>query len=333
LILALLPLLLALLILLAAPASTAAQSTAASPPEGIPLSLFLAEIDRLIAEVSAVVTAVDAQQVAATIPERWRVLAAGQRVDVSAGWLSAALTEAPRQPDQWRATRDAIRRRLIAVREQAAALADADGAQARARARTTVETILARVEFQQSAASRWAERLQQRIGKWFEELWARLGGGGAAGRTAAVALAWAAALAALLGLGFWLARTIAERPRGASLDLGPEAGARPRARELALRALAEARAGNARESVRIGYNAAVVRLEEQGAWGVEDARTPREYLRILQNSDARHASMLDLTQRFEQIWYGNRTVAADDTPRVTAHLEALGCLRPGERAI
>ena len=43
--------------------------------------------------------------------------------------------------------------------------------------------------------------------------------------------------------------------------------------------------------------------------------------------------LLDLTQRFERIWYGNRPVADDDASRVTAHLEELGCLRPGERVI
>jgi hypothetical protein len=42
---------------------------------------------------------------------------------------------------------------------------------------------------------------------------------------------------------------------------------------------------------------------------------------------------MDLTQRFEEIWYGDRVVSPDDTSRVTAHLEALGCLRPGERAM
>jgi hypothetical protein len=54
---------------------------------------------------------------------------------------------------------------------------------------------------------------------------------------------------------------------------------------------------------------------------------------MLEAGDRRRPLMLDLTQRFEQIWYGNRAVSADDTPRVTAHLETLGCLRPGERAI
>jgi hypothetical protein len=47
----------------------------------------------------------------------------------------------------------------------------------------------------------------------------------------------------------------------------------------------------------------------------------------------RRPVMLDLTQRFEQIWYGNRAASKDDVQCVTAHLETLGCLHAGERAM
>jgi hypothetical protein len=43
--------------------------------------------------------------------------------------------------------------------------------------------------------------------------------------------------------------------------------------------------------------------------------------------------MLDLTQRFEQIWYGNRPASVDDAQSAAVHLETLGCLHAGERAI
>ena len=219
------------------------------------------------------------------------------------------------------------------MRDEVAAAGDANGARSRAHARSAIESILARSEFQQSAASRWREQLQERVGKWFEDLWARFGRGRGTARGTALVFAWAAALAALIGLGFWLARTIADRPRGAALGLGAGAVARPRARELALRALAAARLGHTRDAVRCAYGAALVRLEEQGVWRVDDARTPREYLPMLPATDSRHSVMLDLTRRFEQVWYGNRAVADDDARRVTDHLETLGCLRPGERAI
>jgi hypothetical protein len=175
--------------------------------------------------------------------------------------------------------------------------------------------------------------MQERIGRWLEDLWARLGGGRSAGRTTALVFAWAAGIAALVGLGFWLARTLASQPRGGPLDLGAGPGARLRARDLALKALFEARSGDVRAAVRSAYHAALIRLEEEGVWRVDEARTPREYLPMLRTSDRRHAPLLELTRRFEHVWYGNRATAADDTERLSAHLETLGCLRPGERAI
>jgi hypothetical protein len=108
---------------------------------------------------------------------------------------------------------------------------------------------------------------------------------------------------------------------------------RPRAHDLALRALAHARAGDVREAVRVAYHAALIRVEEQGTWRLDDTRTPREYVRMLPAGDTRQAPLVDMTRRFEQIWYGNRAAGDEDAASVASDLEVLGCLRPGERAI
>jgi len=316
----------AVLLICAAPRASGAAQPA---PDSILLGTFLLEIDRLIAGIEVAESAAAIEG----IPERWIVDVGDQRIDVSARWLRDALAGQPGKSGPWPPTRKAIVRRLVDVREQAAALASIPANDRRADARASVPSILAREEFRQSAASRWREQLQRRLGEWLEDLWSRFGGGPGAGRRIATGLAWAAALAALVGLGVFLVRSLGGRSRVAALNLARGAGAPPLARELALRALAAARAGNAREAVRFAYNAALTSLEEQGAWRIDAARTPREYLPMLGAADSRHALMMDLTQRFERIWYANRAAAADDMACVTAHLEALGCLRPGERAI
>jgi hypothetical protein len=310
-----------------------AQAVDATQITGVARSQFPSHLEALGVEIAAIGRAADAPALAARIPESWRVVEGDERVDVSARWLIAALVAAPAKPEVWPATRAALLRRLEGVAHEAGSAGDASRARSRAQARAEVEAILASGEFQQSAASRWREQIQERVGKWFEDLLGRFGAGRGAARGTALVFAWAAAIAALIGLGYWLARTIAEHPRGAALDLGSGALARPRARDLALRALAAARLGQTRDAVRCAYNAALVRLEEQGVWRIDDARTPREYLPMLPAADSRHPVMLDLTRRFEQIWYGNRAAADDDARRVTDHLETLGCLRPGERAI
>jgi hypothetical protein len=314
-------------------ASALAQSAGAQSSEGVPRSTYLSDIRALSAEIGALEDAAGAPAIAETLPKKWVVVDGGDRFDVSAEWVIASLIEARAKPGNWPATRSVLVRRLTSMGDEVESAGDAGRAPARVQARSAIETILAQSEFQQSAASRWRDRLQARVGKWFEEVMARFGSGPGAARNTALMFAWAAALAALIGLGFWTARTIADRPRGALLDLGSSAVTRPRARELALRAAAAARAGDTREAVRCAYGAALVRLEEQGVWRIDDARTPREYLPLLAATDGRHSAVLDLTRRFEQIWYGNRAAGADDARRVTDHLEALGCLRPGERAI
>lgn len=313
--------------------SVSAQSAGARSIEGVPRIQYLSDIRTLSAKIAALEDAAGAPAIAQTLPKKWIVVDGGERVDVSAEWVIAGLTEAAAKPGTWPATRSVLVRRLTSMGDEIQSAGDASLAPARAQARTAIETILAQSEFQQSAASKWRDSLQERVGKWFEELMARFGSGSGATRGTALMFAWAAALAALIGLGFWAARTIADRPRGALLDLGASAAARPRARELALRAVAAVRAGDTREAVRCAYGAALVRLEEQGVWRIDDARTPREYLPLLAATDGRHSAVVDLTRRFEQIWYGNRAAGADDARHVTDHLEALGCLRPGERAI
>ncbi len=266
----------AILILAGAPVSIEAQSPEATPVGGVSRSQLVADLDRLSVEIAALGRAADAPAIAGRIPGVWRVLDGNDRVDVTARWLIAALMGAPAKPDAWPGTRAVLLRRLTAVRDEVAAADDANGARSRAHARSAIESILARSEFEQSAASRWREQLQERVGKWFEDLWGRFGRGRGTARGTALVFAWAAALAALIGLGFWLARTIADRPHGAALGLGAGAVARPRARELALRALSAARLGHTRDAVRCAYGAALERLEEQGVWRVDDARTPRE---------------------------------------------------------
>jgi hypothetical protein len=293
---------------------------------------YIREIDRLIGAVRSAPDATAAAQIAATVPEQWQVAVGDQRVSVPAAWLKEALSRAPAQATAWRTMSGTLQRRLQRLRDEAAAVEERSAGDRRMRARAAVQPILDRPEFQQSAASRLREQISERLTDWLESMLHRFGGGPAARRKAALFFAWTIAIGALAALAVWLARALADRSSSASLRLGGDSP-RPRARELALRALAEARAHNLREAVRYGYNAALIRLEEEGAWRVDQSRTPREYLRLLATSDARRGLMLDLTQRFEQIWYGNRAVLDDDVTRVAASLEALGCLRSGDRVI
>jgi hypothetical protein len=82
--------------------------------------------------------------------------------------------------------------------------------------------------------------------------------------------------------------------------------------------------GDLREASRAAYLAAVVRLEEQGVWRVDQARTPREYTRLVAPADPRRLPFSELAGEFERAWYGNRPA---DTARLWQWLEGCGCAR------
>jgi hypothetical protein len=193
--------------------------------------------------------------------------------------------------------------------------------------------ILARREFQRSATSVWLDSLRERVGKWVTGLLERLAGSGVGVRAVGVFLAWASSLLALSALSLWLVQMLTRRSRAAALELGAIRPPAAAAREWAQRAMAAARSGDLRESVRCAYHAALCRLEEQGIWRVDESRTPREYVRLLRSDDPRFGIVTDLTRQFEQVWYGRRTATDDDARQVAAHLERLGCLRAADRAI
>ena len=154
---------------------------------------------------------------------------------------------------------------------------------------------------------------------------ARVGASGLASQQTAVVLAWIAAVAAFAGLAIWLARVL-DKPRHApGLGLARRMAPRVSAREWTARALAAFRAGDTREATRCAYNAGIRRVEEEGGWRIDHARTPREYLPLLRPNDSRRLPVEELTRRFEQAWYGNRTVSEADTRALFANLEKLGC--------
>jgi len=284
-------------------------------------------IDELERTAGAIRGAADASEASAPLPLRWTVRTGAEVITVDAAWIRQDLMTAT--AESWPAVRRRVADRLDAMRLEATG----GRAEIRGDPAAVLAATLAAGEFQRAqASSNWFEQLRERISEWLLRLFRRLFGASMGNRTIAETLAWIAGAVALIALAMWLARTMTRRTPATALALD-QAARRAPARDWALRALAAARAGDLREAVRCGYHAAVLRLEEQGAWIVDDARTPREYMRLLRGDDARRDTLGDLTRLFEQVWYGCRTATNDDARHVAAHLERLGCLRPGDQTI
>ena len=297
----------------------------AGQSSSILVSEFVSELDTLTTALSSASPS-DAGALAARVPLRWRVNTGADEIAVDGTWIIHAARDAASSPDKWPERRKQIVARLTEIRAHAAERPDAGAlTSTRASVRSAVGTVLERGEFQQGGES-WLSVLSQRVGEWLRKLLERVGASGLATRQSAVVLAWIAAVAAFAGLGIWLARFL-DRPRhGAAMGLARTQTPRLSAREWTSRAMGALSAGDTREATRCAYNAAIRRVEEQGGWRIDHARTPREYLPLLGSDDARRGPVGELTQQFERVWYGNRTASADEVRSVMSNLEKLGCL-------
>ena len=83
--------------------------------------------------------------------------------------------------------------------------------------------------------------------------------------------------------------------------------------------------GEWRDAIHMGYWAGISFLEQQGFWKPDRARTPREYLRLISNSNAQHETLTVLTRILELAWYARRDASETTFSQTLEQLERLGC--------
>jgi uncharacterized protein DUF4129 len=315
---------LAAIVLLACAGSVGSGLSRTLSDSPIDLADFRIELDRLGSAVSAA-SLENLGVLRDRVPAAWVVRLGDREVTVPTDWIVTALDNARKAPSTWPSVRRTLVTRLSAMRAEAEGAVEGE-APGGDRARAALNDILARREFVSGRRPAWMGALRGRLSRWLQDLFVRLGGERLGRRRMAIALAWMATLAALAVLVSWLVRGLLRSTPGAGLHLASSFARRKSARAWALEAAA---ATDPREVARCGYHAAVRRLEEEGAWRIDEARTPREYLRLLPHGHARRTILSDLTNRFEQIWYGARHATADDARDVILRLKDLGCLRAG----
>jgi Domain of unknown function (DUF4129) len=223
-------------------------------------------------------------------------------------------------------------------------------------ARIKLREILSRSEFQQSKREEsWLTKLWKRFLNWLWGIISRVFGA-ANNKVVRNVVLYGAILVAFCALAWALVRalTAAERKEALKLAGAPLPG--KTWSQWAREAIAAAGAGNYREAIHAAYWAGVYRLSELGAWQLDRARTPREYLRLLralaetanaatnmnmpdaQNSGAilldpavrarRAEALAALTNRLEAVWYDNQGATHDDFRSAVQDLEILECRFP-----
>lgn len=190
------------------------------------------------------------------------------------------------------------------------------------RAREMLQEILGTPEFAGARGPSAVDRAIAALQEWVLALLRRLGLDSSTGVRLARGIAWMVAALAVAALVPLLSRTWRRRgAHAAALPATAREAGRPSA-EWVARVARALDAGDLREAVRCAYVAAVVRLEEQGLWRLDETRTPREYLRLLPADDRRKRPFAELTREFERAWYGLQPA---DTRGLWLWLEECGC--------
>jgi len=308
---------------------------------------YIAELDRVSTAVSGL--AENPSRIAPlrdSLPKMWLVRAKDQAFSVSTEWLVSTLATMDSTPKLRASLEKDLLARLGILREEAAAFekpsAEPDAAAARAR----VTEILKRREFESVSPPGWFQKLAQRVASWIMRTLRRVLRPILGIPHSGEVLIWGIVVVLFLLLAVLVARVLLRTARTGNLSLDSPIPPGKTWRDWAREALEAAARRDYRDAVHRGYWAGIFRLWDLGALKVERDRTPREYLRMLAESDAeraepapssdrspanlpeQRAALATLTRRLEVTWYGYQVTTQEDFRATIENLEALGCRFP-----
>jgi hypothetical protein len=258
----------------------------------------------------------------AKVGEDVAVQQAGSSFEARWGWLREAFDAAKDAHDANRA--EVLRKAAERLAEDAASGATAAAFARVPEARGKIDQILSRAEFRHATPDSAMQRAVAAAMLWLNNLI-----GGAVermpdSRWLVPAIEWGSLGLAAAALLVWAWRSSQQQRL---------AIARPRAEDAAVwqresddwagRARMEAAKGEWREAVHCLYWSAIVLLEGRSAWRQNRARTPREYVALLEAGSVRRGALGALTGIFERIWYGIRPASEGDYERARALLDEL----------
>jgi hypothetical protein len=212
--------------------------------------------------------------------------------------------------------------RIKAMRNEADSFEHARGGDPAARER--LNQILSASEFDRVHGPSELELLQERISTWIQEKLNKLFPDAPDLDQWGQIFVWIVIAIASSILAVWLYRQSKERmdrPR----EVMPFVPSAKSWRTWLIEAHEKAGQGEWREAIRLGFWAAVSRLESDGIWRPDKTRTPREYLNAIPVANGIRPPFAAVTKIFEAAWYGGRPASAGDFERFVMEIEKLGC--------
>lgn len=191
-------------------------------------------------------------------------------------------------------------------------------------ARAATDSILNQAEFRRVQHASYLQRKLALFGLFLDRLFSGVAGLIPRSPWFATLLEWALLAAAIIALMLWAWR-LNQQQRLAIITHAatPNAAWQKESEDWSARADDQAQQGNWREAVHCLYWSAIVLLEGQKLWRQNRARTPREYLPLLEPGTPRRDALTALTRVFERIWYGLRPASPDDYTQATELLNRI----------
>lgn len=355
----------------AAPArgqTVSAQKVAEAPVQKTQISLeqYKSELDRISVELQKQLAnppadAKSPEQFHPAVPDAWIVDTGGQKIEVPTAGLRFQIDrksmDGKTREEQFQRAIEQVR----IMRMDAQTLLPKDPVKPDSTARAKLAEILSAREFRRANKPKsWLAQMWDRFLDWIWRLITRIFGA-ANNKVVQRTVLYGAIVVAFLSLAWTLVRTMSMAARRENLRLAAAPPAGKTWSQWAREAIAAANAGNYRAAIHAAYWAGIYRLAEVGTWQLDLARTPREYLRMLQRAPvvaaqqqttpvgpssssntslpsnslsepsarARRAEALaTLTNRLEAVWYDNQQATQQDFQIAVQNLETLECRFP-----
>src|SRR5690242_3828837 len=255
----------------------------------------------------------------------WIVQAGSRRINVPMEWLGSGLDSLDSNPKSATKTTEDLIARLQAMKQEANR-AGAVSQHIDLVAREDLKEVLALREFRGIHGPTWFDQTSFRVRRWLSKWLLRLNLTAASHPGITNFIFWAVLIVGGCCLFIWMLQELLHSPGAKRVRLSAPGG--PAAiswKEMLDSAQKSAAAGDYREAIRLAYGVAIRSLGDAGLWTVDDARTHREYLRMVRRDQPQREPMTALTRQFELIWYAGAASSATDFESAMAQLEKLGC--------
>lgn len=314
-------------------ASEMAAKSQASPPYDT--ESFIHELDRLKTELDNARSTDAIRSYRESLPEAWTVVAGSQRFDVPTGLVVSRLVKAEKQPELRLQQLDQTRDYLDALAVEAAAFSGQPSS-LEGSAQAKLDAILARPEFTHSRHQTWWERLRQQVDEMIFDALRRVLNRVGSQKDLGQVLLWMGLCGAAMLIAYLLFRRWFRAARLEEMALESAQFTARSWQQWVFASRAAADRHDYRLAIHCAYWAGIARLQELGTIASDRAKTPREYLRSLAQtniilSEARasqYQALSALTSRLETNWYGYRIATEGDFRDSLAQLEILGCHLP-----